>query len=144
MNPQTKINITSLLRDNGFKVTPQRLAICDVLVNTCDHPSAEMIYERLRYNYPTMSLATVYKTIGILKELSLIQVLNIGEDSLRCDADTSIHLHVRCAHCSKVEDVHGIESEKFIEEVIAHSNYKLCGQQFYFFGICPECQKRDL
>ena len=89
-------DITALLREKGFKVTPQRLAIYSALSGTKEHPSAEMHFNQLQPHYPTMSLATVYKTIEILRELELVQVLNTGEDSFRYDADTSNHPHIRC------------------------------------------------
>lgn len=132
--------ITALLREKGFKVTPQRLAIYKVLANTKAHPSAEMIFNQLQPHYPTMSLATVYKTVEILKEIGLIQVLNAGEDSFRYDADTSLHPHVRCLQCGRVDDLHNIDSSEFIDEVAQKTPYRLTGQQFYFYGICPNCQ----
>ena len=81
-------NITDLLRSNGFKVTPQRLAVYEALANTKEHPNAEMIFNGLQATYPTMSLATVYKTIDILHEIGLVQILNAGEDSFRFWLDT--------------------------------------------------------
>ena len=134
--------ITNLLREKGFKVTPQRLAIYKVLANTKSHPNAEMVFTQLQPLYPTMSLATVYKTVDILKEIGLIQVLNTGEDSFRYDADMSTHSHVRCLHCGRVDDFHGVDSSDFISEVSRKTAYRLTGQQFYFYGICPECQNR--
>jgi Fur family peroxide stress response transcriptional regulator len=133
-------NVTAMLREKGFKVTPQRLAIYETLRQTKSHPSAEMIFHELQPLYPTMSLATVYKTIEILKEIGLIQVLNLGEDSFRYDADTSNHPHVRCLKCGRVDDIMGIESDEFIELVSQQTSYKLTGQQFYFYGVCPKCQ----
>ena len=135
--------VTALLRDRGFKVTPQRLAIYDVLSKTKAHPSAEMIFNELQPLYPTMSLATVYKTIEILRELDLIQVLNVGEDSFRYDAVTYSHPHVSCCKCGRVEDVMGIDAKDFIDTVASHTSYKLTGQQFYFYGVCTECQKAE-
>lgn len=137
------ICVTSLLRDKGFKVTPQRLAIYSALAATKAHPSAEMIYNELQPLYPTMSLATVYKTIEILKELNLVQVLNVGEDSFRYDADTTNHPHVRCMCCGRVDDLYGIDSTEFIDKVAAQTKYTLQGQQFYFYGVCPACQAAD-
>ena len=135
--------VTSLLRDKGFKVTPQRLAIYDVLAKTKAHPSAEMIFNELQPLYPTMSLATVYKTIEILKELKLIQVLNVGEDSFRYDAVTINHPHISCCKCGKVEDIMGIDAKDFINTIASQTSYRLTGQQFYFYGVCPECQKTE-
>lgn len=135
--------ITAMLRDKGFKVTPQRLAIYETLRQTKAHPSAEMIFNELQPAYPTMSLATVYKTIEILKAIGLIQVLNVGEDSFRYDAEVSNHPHVRCMKCCRVDDIMGIESDEFIELISQSTSYKLTGQQFYFYGVCPKCQITD-
>lgn len=134
--------ITTLLRDKGFKVTPQRLAIYSVLINTKSHPSAEMIFSQLQPVYPTMSLATVYKTIEILKEIGMVQVLNVGEDSFRYDANIENHPHIRCMACGRVDDLDGIDADGFIKEVANVTAYQVTGQQFYFFGVCPECQTK--
>ncbi|WP_378956579.1 Fur family transcriptional regulator [Pelosinus sp. sgz500959] len=139
-----EICITSLLREKGFKVTPQRLAIYNMLASTHSHPNAEMIFNELQAMYPTMSLATVYKTMEILKEIGLVKILNAGEDSFRYDADTSDHPHVRCMECGQVEDVDNIDSVDFVKQVAQGTNYKLVNQQFYFYGICPSCQRKEL
>ncbi|MCE5286054.1 MAG: transcriptional repressor [Pelosinus sp.] len=135
--------ITSLLRDKGFKVTPQRLAIYKVLARTKAHPSAEMIFNELQPLYPTMSLATVYKTIEILKEIGLLQVLNVGEDSFRYDANVENHPHIRCMVCNRVDDLDNIETAGFADSVAKLTSYRITGQQFYFYGICPACQKKN-
>ena len=135
-------NITELLRGNGFKVTPQRLAVYEVLANTKEHPNVEMIFNSLQATYPTMSLATVYKTIDILNEIGLVQILNAGEDSFRYDADMSNHAHVRCVECGRVDDVFDLDAAKVTREIEAGTRYRLTGQQFYFYGVCPECQKQ--
>lgn len=134
-------NITDLLRSNGFKVTPQRLAVYEALANTKEHPNAEMIFNGLQATYPTMSLATVYKTIDILHEIGLVQILNAGEDSFRSDADVSEHAHIRCVECGRVDDVFDLDTAKFNDQIQQNTKYRLVGQQFYFYGICADCQK---
>lgn len=135
-------SITDMLREKGFKVTPQRLAVYDVLYHTKEHPSAEMIFQKLQPDYPTMSLATVYKTIEILKEIGLVQVLNVGEESFRYDARVDNHPHVRCMVCKRVDDIFDVDAADYLERVSAKTAYRLTGQQFYFYGICPECQAK--
>ena len=135
-------SVTALLREKGFKVTPQRLAIYDVLYNTTEHPSAEVIFNQLQPHYPTMSLATVYKTIEILKEIGLVQVLNVGEDSFRYDANTDNHPHVRCMVCKRVDDIFEVDTNEFVAKVAEKTAYQLTGQQFYFYGVCPDCQTK--
>ena len=135
-------SVTALLREKGFKVTPQRLAIYDVLYNTTEHPSAEVIFNQLQPHYPTMSLATVYKTIEILREIGLVQVLNVGEDSFRYDANTENHPHVRCMVCKRFDDIFEVDASEFVDKVAQKTAYQLTGQQFYFYGICPDCQTK--
>lgn len=134
--------VTNILREKGFKATPQRLAVYDALSSTKSHPNAEMLYNMLQPSYPTMSLATVYKTMDIFAELGLIQVLNVGEDSYRYDAETAIHPHIRCIECNRVDDIFDFQAEGLMSEVGAQTGYQLTGRQLYFFGRCPECQKK--
>lgn len=134
--------VTNILREKGFKATPQRLAVYDALLSTKSHPNAEMLYNMLQPSYPTMSLATVYKTMDIFAELGLIQVLNVGEDSYRYDAETASHPHIRCIECNRVDDIFDFQAEGLMSEVGAQTGYQLTGRQLYFFGRCPECQKK--
>ena len=134
------ICVTSLLRDKGFKVTPQRLAIYNYLSSTKAHPNAEMIFNELQPVYPTMSLATVYKTMEILREIGLVQILNVGEDSFRYDAVVEEHAHIRCMKCNRVDDLIGLDTEDFMREASSRTDYQISGQQFYFFGVCPQCK----
>ncbi|MCR5438939.1 MAG: transcriptional repressor [Selenomonas sp.] len=134
--------VTALLREHGFKVTPQRLAVYDVLAHTTAHPNAETIYQELQPYYPTMSLATVYKALAILCEVGLAQELNLGEEAFRYDANTSHHPHVRCTCCGRVDDIMGnLSSEAMEQQAAVETGYAITDHQYYFFGICPECQK---
>ena len=63
--------VATRLRDNGYKVTPQRLAVYEALAKTKAHPCADTLYKELRITYPTMSLATVYKSLSILCSIGL-------------------------------------------------------------------------
>jgi Fur family peroxide stress response transcriptional regulator len=103
-----------------------------------------MIFNDLQVMYPTMSLATVYKTMEILKEIGLVQILNAGEESFRYDADTSNHPHVRCTKCGQVEDIENIDYSAFLQQVAQGTDYELTGQQFYFYGVCPACQSKKI
>ena len=97
--------VTDILRRNKKKVTPQRLAVYAALAQTTEHPTAETLYKELRPNYPTMSLATVYKSLDAFCEIGIVRELNVGEEAFRYDADISPHPHVRCISCDTVADV---------------------------------------
>ena len=84
-------HLTQSLRSAGMRLTPQRLAICNLLVATDSHPSAQMIYETLQPQFPTMSLATVYNTLEALMNLGVVNSLGTaGDDTIHYDADTSL------------------------------------------------------
>lgn len=134
--------VTALLRECGFKVTPQRLAVYQVLSHTTAHPNAEMLYRELQPSYPTMSLATVYKTLSILCEVGLAQAINVSEDSFRYDANTQPHPHVRCTCCGRVDDIMNLHADGLEAQTASETGYYIEAHQYYFFGICPDCQQQ--
>lgn len=138
----TASELAKILRDNGCKVTPQRLAVYDMLSHTTEHPTAEMIYQKVKEQYPTMSFATVYKSVEIFSKLGVIQVLNTGEDSFRYDAKTSEHPHIKCTKCGRVNDVSHLDARAVESLAENETGFKVNGHQFYFYGICPDCQKK--
>ncbi len=132
-------DIAQTLRSKGLKVTPQRIAIYTMLTNTKEHPNAEMIYKALEPTNPTMSLATVYKTLDFFKSTGLIQELNVCAGCSRYDADAQSHPHVVCTQCGNVFDLH-VEGFSNLREKIAHlTDFELESEQLIFYGICPKC-----
>lgn len=134
-------DLIKYLKEKGYKVTPQRIAVYEILKNTKEHPSVDTLYSRLQPVYPTMSLATVYKSLEVFKELGLVQELNVGEDKFRYDANVHQHPHIICLTCGKVEDVDDEMLFDLVGHVESKTGYKLVNQQLYFFGYCPECKK---
>lgn len=132
--------ITKIFKEKKLKLTPQRLAVYKYLMSTKDHPSAEIIYKAIQTEYPTMSLATVYKALKTLAEVGLIQELNVGEGNFRYDANSFPHPHVQCIKCGKVEDMCDFPLKTLNEEASRQSNYEILSNQIYFYGICPCCK----
>lgn len=135
------LDLIKFLKEKGYKVTPQRIAVYDLLRGTKEHPSADMLYSKLQPLYPTMSLATVYKSLEVFKELGLVQELNVGEDKFRYDANPRQHPHITCSCCGKVEDVDDEMLFDLLEQVSTKTGYELVDQKLYFYGYCPQCQK---
>ena len=134
----TPSEVTDILRRNKKKVTPQRLAVYAALADTTEHPTAETLYKELRADYPTMSLATVYKSLDAFCEIGM----NVGEEAFRYDADISPHPHIRCMSCDRVADVPITALPALDKNVASVTGYRIVSQQMYFFGYCPECQKK--
>lgn len=132
--------LAALLKSKQLKVTPQRLAIFGVLYNTVEHPSAETIYRALQATHPTMSLATVYKTLDTLKKADLIQELNVGEDSFRYDANIDSHPHMICTQCHQVSDLHTDVLNDIMTRAQAVTDFEIETEKIFFYGKCSSCK----
>lgn len=136
-------NFTQVFKDKKLKLTPQRIAVYNYLKSTCEHPSAETIYKALQADYPTMSLATVYKTLRVLVDVNLIQEINVGEGNFRYDGCVDSHPHIHCLNCSKVDDLKDVNFDNLNAEVISKTDYVILSNKVYFYGLCPECQSNQ-
>lgn len=132
--------IISIFKERKLKLTPQRLAVYKYLMSTKEHPSAEIIYKALQPNYPTMSLATVYKAVKTLVEVELVQEINVGEGNFRYDGNPNEHAHIQCLSCSKVDDLEDVSFTNLNQTAEDKSGYKILSNKVFFYGICKQCQ----
>ncbi len=128
------------LKSKKLKVTPQRLAIYKELIETDSHPSAETLYNSIKKNYPTMSFATVYKTLDALKTAGLIVAVNVGEDSFRYDANIDKHAHLVCKKCNSVKDIYIEMCDTIVEQVNSKTKFEVQENKLFLYGICEKCQ----
>jgi Fur family peroxide stress response transcriptional regulator len=134
----------SKLKEHGFRITPQRLAILKVLAVSEGHPSAEKIYEQVRSDFPTTSIATVYKTIHVLKEINQVLELGFPGGSNRYDGNNPCpHPHVICVKCQKIFDPDLESLQDMTAEVSAATGFEIMTHRLDFFGLCPECQRKE-
>lgn len=136
-------NFTQVFKEKKLKLTPQRIAVYKYLKSTKEHPSAETIYKALHDDYPTMSLATVYKTLKVLVDVNLIQEINVGEGNFRYDGNPDTHPHINCIICSKVDDIDGINFDDLNRNVKEYTPYSIFSNQVYFYGVCPQCKSTN-
>jgi Fur family peroxide stress response transcriptional regulator len=135
-------NPVQTLQKAGLRVTPQRLAVYRLLAGTDRHPTAQMIYEALRGENPSLSLATVYNTLEALVAAGVINALGAaGDGSIHYDADTNPHVNLACIACHQVIDLPSAHVGSLEEEVAVESGYQLLGARVMYYGLCPECQK---
>lgn len=133
------MKIAGLLRAHGYKVTPQRLAVYEAINHNTTHPNAETIYAKLQPKYPSMSLATVYKTMEIFAKIGIVKILQCGEDAHRYDYNTTQHAHIRCVKCNRVIDV-DIDENVLAQQAATQSGFAIEGVSLSFLGLCPECE----
>jgi len=131
------------LRDHDFRITPQRLAVLKVLAVSEGHPSVERIYEIVRAEFPTTSLATIYKTVALLKRINELIGISFPDDSNRYDGNKPYpHPHVICMQCKKIIDPDLSSPKDLTKEVAEKTGFKILTHRVDFFGVCSECQKQ--
>jgi Fur family transcriptional regulator, peroxide stress response regulator len=136
--------LTDALKDAGMRVTPQRVAICELLMQSSEHPTAAMIYDELKPRFHSLSLATVYNTLDTLVSLGVVNVLgHAGDDKVHYDADTQPHVNLACISCSKIIDIPSEHVTHLDSEITTASGYKLLGARVLYYGLCPACQKKQ-
>ena len=132
------------LKDRQFRITPQRRTILKILAGSSEHPTVERIYEQVKLDFPTTSLATVYKTVTLLKELKEVLELGFPEGSNRYDGKIPYpHPHVICLKCKKIVDPSLSGLADMTQEVKKETGFKIINHRLDFFGICPGCQKKS-
>jgi Fur family transcriptional regulator, peroxide stress response regulator len=129
------------LRNKGYKATPQRIAICRIAIHSREHPTAQSIYNDVKKVHPTVSLATVYKTLQVLRDLGLIQELNLPQVQARFDPYLKPHVNLICQQCGKIEDLDDPTAREISERVSTATKFKPNGQRIDVYGICQKCSK---
>ena len=131
------------MREWAVRVTPQRLAIAEVVLNSTDHPTVQQIYERVRDHFPSMTLATIYSTLGVLQKSGLIQELPFQKMS-RYEPNMEPHVNLVCIQCENVIDA---DTGRDVQDVVVglrnqideNSDFEVAWQRVDFYGLCPRC-----
>jgi len=134
-------SVRERLRQAGYRVTEQRIAVYEYLRSVKTHPTAEEIHEAVRARFPQMSLATVYNAVDSLVDVGLVRRLNRGNGSARYDGDTTNHAHFRCIACGDVRDVSLFENLSLNEEL---DDCEVIGANVEWVGYCPKCRRQRL
>jgi Fur family peroxide stress response transcriptional regulator len=143
-NPQQRLDeILSKLRQRQFRITPQRIAILKAFLQTDQHPSVEQVYSQVKAHFPTTSLATVYKTVNLLKELGEILEIGFADGRNRYDGNRPYpHPHLICTLCRSIIDPEVSALDQMTDEVARATGYRITSHQVELFGTCPDCQKQ--
>lgn len=128
------------LRARSVRVTPQRLAIAEAVLNSSDHPTVQQIYERVRDHFPSMTLATIYSTLGVLERSGLIQELPFERMS-RYEPNMDPHVNLVCIGCENVMDADAGQEAvvRLKNRILNESDFQVAWQRVDFYGWCPNC-----
>src|SRR5512139_3605112 len=119
-------SIITMLRERNCRITPQRVAILRIFLGSFDHPSVEQVYEQVKVNFPTTSLATVYKTVHLLKEIGEILEIGTADGRNRYDGNKPYpHPHLICTTCKTIIDPELSLLPKLTAEVESTSGFRV-------------------
>lgn len=130
-------------RDAGLRLTPQRLVIWGALAGNKEHPTAEMVHNRVKETLPTVSLDTVYRTLSTFEEMGLVTRVQTADDSTRFEPDPTPHHHIICTRCKKVFD---FEWEEFEAQNLPFDSKeigRIVEKQVIVRAVCNECLKKE-
>lgn len=132
---RSAVELAEALKRAGLKLTPQRLAILECLAGDGTHPTAQELYERLRERFPTMSVATVYNTLGALSQIGGCRPLEMG-GATRFDPNVGPHHHAVCERCGSIRDVAG---DELTEPPCPLPGFRVHRVERVYRGVCANC-----
>jgi len=138
-NPVTSVDqLCAQLKARGRRVTPQRRAIIQVLLEDHAHVTAEQVLTRVRDMMPDLSPATVYNTLHELVEMDVLEELALGTGGRHYEIRKAIHAHLICLGCGRIEDVPQDHNALMLSPEVAHG-FQVLACDVVFRGYCPAC-----
>lgn len=131
---------TTQLHAQGYRMTPQRHAILHVLHHAGKHLSPSEVYARAQKQLPSLTEATVYRTLEFLAQNHLARPAQIGNGHLAYEIAKHEHHHIKCRVCGDEIEIEHALLEKLYSKLEAESGYRLTDSHITFFGICSSCQ----
>lgn len=126
-------------RKEGLKVTPQRIAIYQVLMASREHPSADTVYRKMTETHPTISFDTVNRTLLTFADIGVIDTVESYSGSRRFDTEIAPHHHVHCVKCGHIADFTDSELDAFKVPERITREFSVIGHRMVVSGICPDC-----
>jgi Fur family transcriptional regulator, peroxide stress response regulator len=130
-------------RHRGLKVTPQRMAVYKTLVESKEHPSAEMVWGSVRRLFPGISLDTVNRTLLTLAEIGSAFIVEGSGDVRRYDGQMDNHQHFKCVKCKKVFDFHYEPFDDIKMPASITTKFRILRKTVYLEGICEVCRGKS-
>ena len=136
------VHTRRLLREHGYRVTPQRLMVLEVIRTADHHMTAEEIHSALRKRHPGVDLSTVYRALRLFVRLGLVEQHELGGGRRVYEWRTQPdHGHFLCERCGRVEHLEGIFLEPLRLALERTQGYQVRRVEATVVGLCPSCRE---
>jgi len=139
----TKESMISQMRKKGLKVTPQRLAIIDVLIEQGDsHPGASLIHKKAKKKKKSLSLSTTYATLNEFSCHGIIKTLQFDKMEDRYEGNLEEHINLICERCKKILD-YNVPITVDPKGVMKKTGFSITDTRLEYYGLCRECREEE-
>ena len=133
--------IVESLRQEGYRLTPQRMMILDIINDSVSHISAEEIHQKVRQQYPFVNISTIYRTLNLLKRLRLISETDLGEGYVRYELlERERHHHLVCRRCGESFALEHDFLKPLQLRLLKKYGFAADVDHFAIFGLCQRCR----
>lgn len=140
-DPDVRFNqLIAALKQRDFRLTPQRIELVRLIAVSKGHPSASQLYTTIKRRFPTISHATVYKTLALLKEMDQVLEIDLRNDSHYDGNRPQPHPHLICIKCNKIIDAEVSLDQESLRRLEQASGYKILRPQISLYGLCQDCK----
>lgn len=135
-------DLTNVIRGQGRRLTRQRQLVLEVLEESREHPDAETVYQRAKARNARIGLATVYRTLALLKEVGLVDEYRFGENHSHFEAVQSDrpHYHFTCIQCGRVIEFHSPQVMNMANQLCESEGLQVLEVHLLFSGYCAQCR----
>ena len=142
---QTENQLAAALRDSGRRLTRQRQLVLKVLTESEQHLDAEGVHDRAKARDPNISLATVYRTLSLLKEVGLVEEHRLGEDHAHFEAvPEEPHYHFTCTRCGRVIEFDAPQVMHVVRRLSEEEGLQINQIHLLLRGTCDQCQSEGV
>jgi Fur family ferric uptake transcriptional regulator len=129
------------LREAGYKITPPRLAVLEVIQREGEHLNPQEILEQVQAIHPQTGRATVYRTLELLTNLGIVRPIYVGDSGPTYIRAEGGHHHLVCSCCGRVVDFEQCVADSMERDLEERFGFRIQSHLLEFYGLCADCNK---
>jgi Fur family ferric uptake transcriptional regulator len=135
--------LSTRLRRAGYKLTPTRLAVLQVIEGEHEHLNPAEILAQARVLHPSIGRATVYRTLELLTQIGIVRPIYVGESGPLYIRARGGHHHMVCSRCSRIIDFDDCVADQMIDELGERYDFEIKSHLLEFYGYCGSCRAQE-